>query len=768
MRIRREDVETVRERSRIEEIIGEHVSLRPAGVGALKGLCPFHDEKTPSFNVRPTVGFFHCFGCQKGGDVISFVQEIDSLSFAEAVERLAQRLGLELRYEDDNGNEGKRPGQEGVNQRRRLLEANRMAAQFFAEQLGTSPDASIGRQFLVDRGFDQAAAELFGVGFAPRGGEVLTRHLQGRGFTGDELVAAGLSGQGRRGLYDRFRGRLIWPIRDVTGDNIGFGARRLFDDDTIEAKYLNTPETALYKKSHVLYGVDLAKREIAKSHQVIVVEGYTDVMACHLAGEPTAVATCGTAFAADHIRIVRRLIGDERNSGGRVIFTFDGDAAGQKAALKAFEDDQRFVSQTYVAVAPSGMDPCDLRLQQGNEAVKELIGSRRPMFEFKIQSIMNEVDLTTVEGSVRGLRLAAPVVAGIRDEVIRLGYAVKLANMLGMEDEPVRQAIDRAQRDQRAGGAAGAVNGGRPGQGRESGAGGRRGDGGRPPRRGDGPPGGVRQADGSWLMPDGTYILPPPEPKREWKGKGGKGGGWGEGDRQRWNNGEGKTGYANNNSYGNNGFGHQGGWNDHEPPPDDVPPPPEDEPAHDAFDSGFGQPGRSAAPRTSMRPNMNRPNRTDPVAAIERQALECMLQVPRLVPPHDADTLSGEAFQTPAYRAVHDAIRAAGGMAEATGMAGPAWVTMVQDYAPDVVVPMITELAVAPMPADREEEMAKYAASMVLKVAETALLHRIGNLRSRVQMMAPDDDMAAAFAELVAAENERRALRDRINGSSLE
>jgi len=663
VRIRREDVEAVRERSRIDEIVGEHVALRPAGVGALKGLCPFHDEKTPSFNVRPTVGFYKCFGCDKGGDVISFVMEIDHLTFAEAVERLAARLGMELRYEDD-GNESGRPGREGVNQRRRMLEANRAAAQFYAEQLGTSPDASIGRQFLVDRGFDQAAAEHFGVGFAPRGGEVLTRHLQGRGFTGEELVAAGLSGQGRRGLYDRFRGRLIWPIRDVTGDTLGFGARRLFDDDSIAAKYLNTPETALYKKSHVLYGVDLAKREIAKSHQTVVVEGYTDVMACHLAGEPTAVATCGTAFGADHIRIVRRLIGDDRNSGGRVIFTFDGDEAGQKAALRAFEDDQKFVAQTFIALAPGGMDPCDLRQQRGNEAVRELIAGRRPMFEFKIRSIMNQVDLSTAEGRVQGLRLAAPVVAAIRDPALRPEYARELAMWLGMEVDPVNRAVNRALRELRS-----AASGG---------------VGTAPERRGT------------------------PAP--------------------------------------------QGAASSQEQAAADA------EPA-----AAQGVPGRVAR---RPRPVLEPPRQDDPIAAVERQALECMLQVPRLVPPVDADELSGAAFAVPAYRAVHDAIRAAGGMAVATGMAGPAWVTMVQDYAPDAVVAMITELAVAQLPADREDELAKYAASVVLKVAETALVHRIGDLRSRVQRMGPDEDSSTVFAELIAAENDRRLLRDRINGNT--
>ena len=884
MRIRREDVEAVRERSRIEDVVSEYVTLRPAGVGSLKGLCPFHDEKSPSFNVRPTVGFYHCFGCQKGGDVISFVMEIDGLAFAEAVERLAQRVGIELRYEDDGGNEGKRPGREGVNQRRRMLEANRAAAQFYVEQLGASPDASIGRQFLVDRGFDQSAAELFGVGFAPRGGEVLTRHLLGRGFTREELVSAGLSGEGRRGLYDRFRGRLIWPIRDVTGDTLGFGARRLFDDDSIEAKYLNTPETALYKKSHVLYGVDLAKREIAKARQVIVVEGYTDVMACHLAGEPTAVATCGTAFAADHIRIVRRLIGDERNAGGKVIFTFDGDAAGQKAALRAFEDDQRFVSQTFIAVAPSGMDPCDLRQQQGNEAVRELIGTRRPMYEFKIQSIVNGVDLTTVEGSAQGLRLAAPVVAGIRDEVIRGGYVVKLAGMLGLEDAPVRKAVSRALRELRSGGpsgtggAAGSAgsggsggsgpHGGRWAPGGQSGRGVPVGQGGQGANDGSGAPGGqgagggrlgpgvqgtdegrggpgrpgpdggrggsdlqganggqgadggrwgsgsgdgygtsggqgpngrrvgpsgsggsggqgrggsggvsgprgaVRQPDGSWLMPDGTYFhQPEPEPKRGgWKRDGERGGG--RGNRGDWQQRSGAPRNGNGAGPGGpSGFTAPGGlggygWTDHEPPPEDVPPPPDEDLSPDAHFAASGSTQTAdAPPRRYQRPTLEAPNPGDPIAAVERQALECMLQVPRLVPPVDADNLSGSTFQVPAYRAVHDAIRAAGGMAVATGMSESAWVILVQDFAPDAVVPMITELAVAPMPAG-EDEVARYAASVVLKVAEMALVHRIGELRSRVQRMGADEDPSGVFAELIAAENDRRLLRDRINGNT--
>jgi DNA primase len=338
-RIRDEDIAEVREKARIDDVISAYVTLKSAGGGNLKGLCPFHDEKSPSFNVTPARGMFHCFGCGVGGDVIKFVMDIDGLSFTETVERLADKVGVQLRYE-----EGGPQRSSGGPQRPRLVEAHKQAAAWYAEQLQT-PDAMIARQFLDQRGFDKDAADIFGVGFSPRGGEDLLRHLRKQGFGEQELVASGLIGEGR-GLYDRFRGRLMWPIRDSSGDVIGFGARRIFDDDRIEAKYLNTPETAIYKKSQVLYGIDLARREIARASQAVIVEGYTDVMACHLAGVKTAVATCGTAFGDDHGRVIRRLLQDHDEFRGEVIFTFDGDEAGQKAALRAFEGDQNFAGQT--------------------------------------------------------------------------------------------------------------------------------------------------------------------------------------------------------------------------------------------------------------------------------------------------------------------------------------------------------------------------------------------------------------------------------------
>ena len=457
--IRRADVELVRERSRLDEVVAEHVTLRTGGIGSMKGLCPFHDEKTPSFNIRPQLGHWHCFGCGEGGDVISFVQKISHLSFVEAVEMLAGRYGVQLHYEDSGGGSADRPD---FGTRRRLLDAHSIAEEYYREQLGT-PSAEVGRRFLTERGFDQEAAAHFGVGFAPEGWDSLTGVLRSRGFTEAELIASGLVSEGQRGVYDRFRGRLVWPIRDITGNTIGFGARRLLESDK-GPKYLNTPETAIYHKSNVLYGLDIARKEISSQHQVVVVEGYTDVMAAHLAGVKTAVASCGTAFGSEHVKIVRRVMGDSnasaglrlntdgRGLAGEVIFTFDGDAAGQKAALRAFEEDQRFVAQTYVAVEAGGMDPCELRIQQGDQAVRDLIAKRRPLFEFAIRSAISQVDLDTVEGQVTALRMAAPVVARIRDRAMRPEYARRLSGWLGMEERTVLRAVHDAARSEGRGG----------------------------------------------------------------------------------------------------------------------------------------------------------------------------------------------------------------------------------------------------------------------------------------------------------------------------
>ncbi|NLE96704.1 MAG: DNA primase, partial [Propionibacterium sp.] len=424
-RIREEDIAKVRERSRIDEIVAEYVMLRNAGSGSLKGLCPFHDEKTPSFQVTPSRGFYYCFGCGEGGDVISFLQRQQNLSFVEAVQTLADRAGVELTLEDD-GMPARRPGL-----RKRILEANQAAEAFYVAQLG-STEAIVARQSLDGRGFSREHAEHFRVGYAPKHGQALRQTLHAEGFDDEVLRAAGLVREYGR---DFFTGRLLWPIRDSAQSVLGFGARRIHDDDRLPAKYINTPETPVYKKSSVLYGLDLARREIGKRSQAVIVEGYTDVMAAHIAGVETAVASCGTAFGDDHARVLQRLLGSRDGLHSEVIFTFDGDAAGQAAALKVFKGDHNFVAQTYVAIEPTGMDPCDLRIESGDAAVRELVARRIPLYRFVMENIAKRYDLDRAEGRLGAAREAGGLVTSIRDQSLVSQYIRDLSQILGMDVE---------------------------------------------------------------------------------------------------------------------------------------------------------------------------------------------------------------------------------------------------------------------------------------------------------------------------------------------
>ena len=438
-RIKDEDVTYIRDHSPIDDVVGDYVQLKNAGGGQKKGLCPFHDEKSPSFHVTPSKGFFHCFGCQVGGDVIAFIMKLEHLTFMETVERLADRIGYTIKYETS----GVMPTGPSIN-RSRLVAANTAASNFYQEQLQL-PAAQHGRDFLTKRGFDRDAAKNFNVGYAPDEWDGLYKELKGKGFTDEELNLAGLVKEGTKGMIDRYRNRLIWPVKDISGDVVGFGARKLASDEVDTGpKYLNSPETPVYKKNQILYGLDMAKKEIAKNRQVVIVEGYTDVMAAHLAGVTTAVATCGTAFGEEHIRIIRRLLMDADAFRGEVIFTFDGDAAGQKAALRAFEDDQKFVAQTFVAVEPNGMDPCELRQAHGDDAVRNLVARRVPLFEFAIKSVIANYDITAAEGRVSALNQVAPLIGRIRDASLRPEYVRLLAGWLGMEVDIVATAVKRS------------------------------------------------------------------------------------------------------------------------------------------------------------------------------------------------------------------------------------------------------------------------------------------------------------------------------------
>lgn len=627
--IPREDIDKVRELIRIEDIVGDYVSLRNAGADSQKGLCPFHDEKTPSFHVRPHVGRWHCFGCGEGGDVFSFVEKIEHIPFIEAVQFLARKAGVELRDED-------RPRENRGVTRARLVDAHTQAVEFYRQRLRENPQA---QEFLTRRGFEQEVIDTFEVGYSPDSWDELLRHLRTKGFTEKELAATGLFSTGTRGMYDRFRGRLMWPIRSITGETIGFGARILGDG---QPKYLNTPESQLYQKSKVLYGLDLAKRQIAQDRRVVIVEGYTDVMAAHVAGVKTAVATCGTAFGSEHTKIVRRLIGDSASPsagvmlssgqavGGEIIFTFDGDEAGQKAALRAYEEDQAFAAQTFIAVAKDGKDPADIWLENGDEAIHKLVDSREPLFAFAIRSVLKGARLETAEGRVAGLRAASPMVAGIRDRVLRGEYTRQLSGWLGMDEDTVRSYV-----------------------------------------RGASSQGQARQT-----------------------------------------------------------------------------------PAQ-------------LAPRSQLR---------DPIERIERESLEVILQLPHFAGAAGVDDLPAETFVVPIHRSIHDAMRAAGGVAaytekvgelQARGVDDPpstanAWfIDAVSQHAEPEVAAAISQIAVAPIPQTDPNGLWNYARGIILSLLRLGVTRQIGEIRGRLQRTSPDDDdYVALFTRLIQLEQQKRAYEE--------
>jgi DNA primase len=701
-RISDADKERVRDASRIEQVVGEYVALRNAGGGNLKGLCPFHDEKTPSFQVSPARGYYHCFGCGQGGDVFTFLQEIEHLTFVEAVQRLAERFNIPLTMTEGGtstrAERGTRP---------RLLAANKAAAEFYAAQLST-PGAETARAFLAERGFDMAAAAHFGCGYAPDGWDALVKALTSAGFSLEELYKAGLARQGQRGPIDQFHRRLLWAIRDNSGEVVGFGARRLYDDDRLEAKYINTSETMLYKKSQVLFGLDLAKRDISRQRRVVVVEGYTDVMAMHLAGVTTAVASCGTAFGEEHISVLRRYLLDSDVIRGEVVYTFDGDAAGQKAALKAFDSDQRFAANTFIAVAPAGMDPCELRQAKGDEAVRALVENRTPLFNFAVTSVLAQYDLDTAEGRVAATAAAVPLVARIKESTLRDEYIRRLAGLLGSDLAPIRQRVKEYDA------AAARAARQRPAPTREQ----HGDDRGRP----------ARLANGGQGRHPGTRPSGPGEHA---------------GDRDR--------AAARRPA---------GAVVDVVEPPDPDLEPPADPHDNSTDQHQSGQPAQPA-------PGVRRPDPADRSLMLERQALQLALQRPDLVV-DGYPQVREEAFTHPAYAAVHRAVAAAGGPPGDGSTA--AWVDVVADSLPSGVLrSLVTELAVQPPPVPPLSVNARYAGAIIAGMAERVAAAQEREFRSALQRAEASGDRERArtlSADLAAVAQYRRALADRARGDA--
>lgn len=438
-RISEQDIQAVRERADLAAVARSHTSLTPAGP-RLKGLCPFHTEKTPSFTVDPARNVWFCFGCNQGGDVFSFLEKAEALTFVEAVERLARVTGYELHYEQLT------PGQrKALGRRTRLAEAVRDAARFYVDRLRADEGAAA-RAYLAGRGVDDTAVAHFGLGWAPDTWDALSRHLLAAGYTPDELVDAGLATQGQRGPVDRMRGRVVFPILEAGGrDVIAFGGRvlpgadlRTAPRDGTAAKYVNSPETEVYKKSRTLYGLNWARAEIQRAQVALVVEGYMDVLGLHGAGVTNVVATCGTALTADHFRMLEK-------HASRVVLALDADDAGMAAAEKARALAQEVgVREVGVLVLPRGQDPADLAAG-GREAVHTALAGVVTAVEFQITQLLRTADVTTPEAQVAAYRRTLPLLATIGDRALRYRYVRDVvAPVVRLSADLVERELDEA------------------------------------------------------------------------------------------------------------------------------------------------------------------------------------------------------------------------------------------------------------------------------------------------------------------------------------
>lgn len=426
-RILDEDVNAVRERADLSEIAADYMQLRRAGGGRFKALCPFHAEKTPSFTIDPSKGLWYCFGCSKGGNVYSLVMELDSLTFVEAVERLAAKVGVTLRYENLSPSE-----REASGKRIRMVAAHMEAVEFYHAGL-LSDEGRAARDYLKSRDFKKATAVQFKIGYSPKARDALIQHLRTKGFAVPLLVEAGLARKASEGVIDAFRGRVMFPIFDLAGDPVAFGARIL---DGSGPKYLNTAETPIWHKGRALYAMSLAKASIVKESHAILVEGYTDVIMLHQAGVRTAVASCGTALGLEHFKLLRRFT-------DRAILAYDADQAGQAAAERAFEEAFSFSQETgidtRVMELPAGSDPADFVAAKGAEAFAALASGAVRVIEYRLRRELESgrFDITEGEGRDRAMKATLPILRQVRDEVIRKGYARWLAGRLRVDDDLV-------------------------------------------------------------------------------------------------------------------------------------------------------------------------------------------------------------------------------------------------------------------------------------------------------------------------------------------
>ena len=429
----RGDIDRVRESTDLVDLISEVTKVKRSG-RSFMAVCPFHEEKTPSMSVDRARGLYHCFGCGKGGDVFSFVQETQGVDFADALELLARRAGITLVRDPADARQRGRRGE--------AVEALKRAIDVYHDRLKKAPEAGPARAYLRQRGYDVGIIDEWKLGFAATDWDTLTKELKAGGLDDRVLVDAGLSRRGRHGLFDVFRGRLMFPIHDLRGDAVGFGGRKIDEIDrnatnNPDAKYVNSADSVVYHKAQVLFGLDRARREISDDHPAVIVEGYTDVIAMHQAGVKTAVATCGTALGDGHFDLLRRF-------SEKVVLAFDSDEAGSKAALRGdeLESPFRLDLDLRVAVMPDGLDPADLVQQDRSEELLSAVSEARPLLERRIEHEVSRHDLSGPEGRARALHAAAAQVRRVNDGIARREYARYVARLVGVELEAAQAAID--------------------------------------------------------------------------------------------------------------------------------------------------------------------------------------------------------------------------------------------------------------------------------------------------------------------------------------
>jgi DNA primase len=425
-----EKVREVRERASILEVISDYMSLRKSGAN-YQGICPFHGEKTPSFNVNPARGIFHCFGCGAGGNVVTFIMRMEGMSFPNAVKFLAKRVGVDIPERPLTQEEKRKVGEQDL-----LYEVNELAAQFYRRVLEQEESGAAGRSYLERRLVDKDTAAVYRMGFAPAGWDNLAKHLQRKGIAPEQAEKLGLlrKREGSGGFYDTFRNRLLFTISDLHGRAIGFGGRVM--DDSLP-KYINSPESLVYRKSEVLFGLDLAKKGMRERGSAIIVEGYFDHLALYRAGFTNVVATCGTALTPQHLKLLKRYA-------EKVYMLFDGDEAGRKATLRSME---LFLEEGFparVIEVPSGDDPDTFINREGGAAFEPLLEAALPIFEFYYRGVLAGTDTSGVEGKVACVNEVAPRLAKIVDPLERELYEKEICRALKIDQGMLRKRTSGA------------------------------------------------------------------------------------------------------------------------------------------------------------------------------------------------------------------------------------------------------------------------------------------------------------------------------------